>query len=923
MTDLVSRAAELAALVGAVGRGGPEAVNVVGSPGMGKTTLVNALLAAVDGPLVLRARPLESESSLAFSGLTAILAGLPESTFAELPAPQASSLRAALLLEDVTGDVDPRAVAAGLRGVLVNLAARRPVLLVVDDAQWLDPSSAHALSQALHRIGTARLVLVCASRPGGDAMAWLPASGFDPVAEVRLGPLSADDLMRVVQSNLGTIVELGDLRGIERASGGNPLHALELARHRLDSGTGGTVEELVRERLTVLPRETRIALLTSALASHPHLEVVARARGCSQLELVAVLDPAVRAGLVRVTDLVLFAHPLYAEAAISAGSAPDRSEAHRRLADAEPSEEARVRHAGLGVDGPDARLAASLATTAARTRARGAWDAAVELLTLAVTRTPVESPDRGDRALLLGRWAFQSGQPSLAEGWFVDVREHHPGSSSYWSATMGLARLCLHAARTAEMHALNRELLAADLDPLLAAEAMVRTVNDEFADRPSERIERIAAANRVLSAAGAGVDPALLVAGLSLEIQARMTAGQATDELMARAVALDAQHPADVALDAPSLELAHLLMMADRFDEGRAVCLSMLTRCRAMGDDVSLPTVYSHLAHLEQRAGQWDAARAAIVEGERWARGHGPIVTWQLRAQSALLDGLQGSHDEALSTLRQASELFAGPEYYQFGAIISHLRGRVHAAYSEQEQAYAAFATAIELAAQVGWDDPANLESDVPFAEAASALGRFAEAERHLDRTEQRARQLGQTNQLAVCRRGRIGLLAARGDLDEAALLVPEMLAAYDSEPGQPLDRALALLVAGRLLRRTRQKRQAHDCLTAGLDIFGELGCPAYVEVARSELNRVGLRPSRPEALTPTELEVARLAADGLRNVEIATTAHLSVKTVEAVLSRVYRKLGIRSRAQLSRALASLPERAAASSPSGPAAPPT
>ena len=912
VTDLVSRDYELASLIDVGLEGGPAAALLVGDPGMGKTTLVRALLAALaalsgtQARTVLTARPLESERSMAFSGLSALLTEVDPTMLSELPAQQASSLRAALLLEEFTAAVDPRAVAAGLRGVLEMLSARRPVVLVIDDAQWLDASSAGALGQALHRIGNSPVTVICSSRPAGDELRWLTSSGLPIRAEVHLAGMANDDLVRVVRTHLGALMEPADLRGVARSSAGNPLHALELARRRFAAGAGLTVEQLVRDRLAALPRETRIALATAALASDPHLEVIAQARSCSALQLAANVDPAVRAGLVAVSNVVLFSHPLYAEAAILAISVPDRADAHRRLAAAEPSDEARARHIGLAAAEPDEDLASSLAATAARTRARGAWDASVELLTLAVERTPPDSPERANRALLLGRWAFQGGQPALAEAWFVDVRDKHPGSTSYWVATMGLARLCLHDGRTAELHALNQQLLEAELDPLLAAEAMLRTVNDEFADRPAERIMRIAEANGMLAAAGTDVDPELLVTGLSLEIQARLRAGQPTDDLLARAVALDAQHPAAIALDAPSLELAYIAMMADRFDEGRAICLSTLRRCHDSGDDVSLPTVYSHLAHLEQRAGRWADARRALDEGERSAQGHGPIVLWQLRAQRALLDGLQGHRDAGLDALRQAGELFAAPEYAQFGAILNVLSGRVHAAYGDHQEAYEAFSRAVLLARQIGWDDPANLEADVPLAEAALHLGHVDEAERHLAETELRAAELGQSNQLAVCIRGRIALAGAQGDLHEAARLVPTLLDTYAREPGQPIDLALALISAGRVLRRTRRKREAHELISSALGILEGLGCTPYVLSARSELRRVGLRPRRPETLSATEAQVARLAADGLRNAEIATAAHLSVKTVEAVLSRTYRKLGIRSRAQLGQALLGL-----------------
>ncbi len=390
--DLVGRESELAELIGAVREPGPGIVTLVAEPGMGKTALLRHMVGHLEGSRVLTARPLESEVALSFSGLVDLFADLPVSAYQELPAPQRSSLRAALLLDEMHGGADPRAVAAGVRAVLVGLAETGPVVLVLDDAQWLDRATSGALGQALDRIGSAAVVLVCATRPNFEALQWLPRIGISRLTEVHLHPLPGPALVRIINDRLGPVMEPGALRGVERASGGNPLHALELARHKLAIGAGATVEQLVRERLNVLPRETRIALLAAALSSDPHLEVIAKARSCSPVDLAAVLDPALQDGLVAVGNRVLFLHPLYAEAAIAAAAAPDRVDAHRRLAQAEPDLEARARHAGLATQGPDEGLGSTLARTAQETRARGAWDTAVELLELAVTRTPMDSP---------------------------------------------------------------------------------------------------------------------------------------------------------------------------------------------------------------------------------------------------------------------------------------------------------------------------------------------------------------------------------------------------------------------------------------------------------------------------------------------------------------------------------------------------
>ncbi len=913
---MVGREAELAMLLEATERRGPGVVTLVAAAGMGKSALVGRLARALDGvgargpagaPRVLTARPLQSESALAFSGLMDLLRDVPPDAYDALPPPQRSGVRSALLLEEAAHDADPRAVAAGVRSVLTQLALEQPVVLLVDDAHWFDDASAAALGQALHRIGDADVVLVCAARPDHRLASWLPAGDAPQVMTVRLGELAPGELVRIVTDQAGPALSQAELREVARTARGNPLHALELARHRSTEGVGADVQGLVQGRLATLPRETRLALLVAALASDPRLDVLARAHDCEPVELAAVLDPALRSGLVVLSDVVRFTHPLFAEAAVSACSAPDRAAAHLRLADVEPGEEARTRHAGLASEGPDEPLAARLAGTARRMRARGAWDSATDLLALAVERTPGTSPDRPLRAVLLGQWALTGGQPLVAERWLADVRRRHPGTPAYWKATLELARLCQLAARREELHALNQELQDAELDPVLAAEAMVRTVHEELADRPAEQLDAVQAANRVLAQAGPAVDPALLLAGLCLEVQVRTVLGEPTSEPLARAVALDAEHPAVVAVEGPVLQLARAAMMADRFEESRTLCHGLLVRCRDTGDDVSLPVVHSYLGHVEQRAGRWEAAQAVLLEGERVAAGQGHLSLWQMRAQRAAIDGLRGDRDASLAVLAAAAERFAAAEFVVFSAIVAQLAGRVHAAHGAPAAAFTAFGRALDLAAQVGWDDPSDLEADVPYAEAAAALGRYDLAEHRLSSTEARAEQLGQANALAVCLRGRVVLAAARGELDAAAELVPRLLGAYELSPGQPMDRALALLAAGRVHRRVRQKRLAHDCLTAALAIWEELGCAPYLEQAHAELRRVGLRPGRPDALTPTEAQVARLAADGLRNAEIAGAAHLSPKTVEAVLSRSYRKLGIRSRSQLERALRELP----------------
>ena len=244
---------------------------------------------------------------------------------------------------------------------------------------------------------------------------WLPAWDTD---EVGLPPLTTAALFHLVREHLGRALDRGELRAVEAASGGNPLHALEFARHHGTPG-GSTFEHLLEERLGSLPRGTRLALLAAALAGTPTVELVAEVRGCAPLELLDVLEPAVQGRLVRVTDRVSFAHPLYAETIVATSAAADRRACHRRLADVEPGEEARARHLGIATTGQDDELAQTLEHAAQLARRRGAWDSAAELMALSVERTPPASGRWGERALAWGNWLVAIGRPVEAEDCFA------------------------------------------------------------------------------------------------------------------------------------------------------------------------------------------------------------------------------------------------------------------------------------------------------------------------------------------------------------------------------------------------------------------------------------------------------------------------------------------------------------------------
>jgi DNA-binding CsgD family transcriptional regulator len=894
VATLVGRESELQELLAALAPGSACRVQLAAAPGMGKTALVEAFLSAARelDLTVLRTRPTEVDQQLAFSGLSDLLEPIEESAYDGLPAPQRRAIRAALLLEDAESVVDPRAVAAAVRTVWSTLAGQRPVLVALDDTQWLDQASATVLSHALQRLDEDPVHVVAAGR----SQAW-PLTLDNPTT-LGLPPLGPAALFHVIKEHLGLALDRAGLRAVEQASGGNPLYALELVRRQVGAGAAGTLAELIGTRVRELPPETRRPLVSAALAASPTVGVLASAAGCSQQDLLSALEPARAAGLVRVTDSVAFAHPLYAEAVVEGAADLEIREAHRRLAAVETDEETRVRHLGASADGPDAGLADRLDDAAASARHRGAWESAVELLRLAVESTP-DGDAKGLRGVQLGEWLTTAGRSAEAEVVFSRVRETVSGPA-YWRASIGLGRLWANAGREAEALALLSDVVDTDAPPALQAEAHL--VLGDTGARQHGHVERAVSLLEPLPRSAA--TDALMAAALVTLSWLRAEKGESFAELLARATDLERQMPPERVLDGAEFVLGQQALFADRYDDGRAIFARLIQRCEENGDDYSLPALLANLAHLEYRAGRWDEAQQVLLEGRRLSEGQRQIFSQLTGAQLMLLTGLRGDRDRALAevdALLVGELTTADPAFL---AIVESCAGRVELAHGDAQAAFARISRAITLAESVNWTDPGQMGIDTCYFDAAIGSGHLDEAEARIAVVEERATRLQRTAALLGCRRARLELRMTRAEVDQVVEQLPDLLAAHDAGPCPPMERAQAYVFAGKAYRRARKKRLAHDALSVALEVFERIGCPPYADQARAELARVGLRPGAPDVLTETERSVAGLAADGLRNKEIAGQLFMSPKTVEAHLSRAYRKLGVRARTDLARALA-------------------
>nr|MBA2742149.1 AAA family ATPase [Actinomycetota bacterium] len=404
MTGAISgRDAELAELQTFLA-GVPEAAAALvleGEAGMGKTTLWRAGIAAAEGSglRVLQATPAESETTLSFSGIGDLLDPVLDTALDPLPPAQRRALSRALVLEEDDGPApDPRAIGVALLSLIRGLAEAAPVLLAIDDAQWLDVASSGALAYAARRLREERVGMLLAKRSGMEArlVSELRQARDDRFHDVQVCPVGLEALHRIVETHLDVIMARPLLVEVHDASGGNPFYALEIVRSlrrtgaRVEAGRRLPVPQVLRElvtgRLAELPAESRECLLAASALSPPTVDLVEAATG---VPFRSGLLPAVDAGVVELNEgRIRFTHPLLAASAYESVDAGRRAQVHRRLAELVEDPEARGRHLAASVFEPDADAADALAEAAARALARGAPRSAALLLERSATLTP-------------------------------------------------------------------------------------------------------------------------------------------------------------------------------------------------------------------------------------------------------------------------------------------------------------------------------------------------------------------------------------------------------------------------------------------------------------------------------------------------------------------------------------------------------
>src|SRR5487761_188100 len=903
LTGRLSERGVLDRFVAGVRAGAGQALVVRGEPGVGKTVLLDYLAgeATSSGCRVVRAIGVQSEMELAFAGLHQLCA--PMLGHAEsLPVPQREALRTAFGLS--AGPVPDRfLVGLAVVGLLSEAAGERPLVCVVDDQQWLDHASAQALGFAARRLAADPVGLVFAARVPGKDVAGLPELVVEGLAE--------GDARELLESVLTGPLDARVRDRIIADTHGNPLALLELPRGltpaQLTGGFGlgsavpldGRIEESFGRQLEMLPAQTR--RLLQLAAADPSGEPVLVWRAGGRLPIGAgAAGPAAEAGLAEFGARVRFRHPLVRSAAYRVASARDRQEVHRVLAEAtdpEADPDRRAWHRARAAAGPDEDVAAELERSAGRAQARGGLAAAAAFLERAAELT-AEPARRAERTLAAAQADMRAGAFSRAlellataeAGPVDDVQGARAdllrGQIAFASGPGSDAPLLLlKAARRLE-----------PLDQDLARETYLDAWQAALCAGPlavGGDLEEVPRAARAMPAPPRPPQPAdLLLDGLALLV---------TDGPAAAAPALRQAISGFADADIPAEKVfrwgraARIIYQALWDSEGRRLTTGHVQLARDAGALDQLPFLLVVLAVADVARGDFAAAASLIAETDAvcettgshiapyaamvlaasvgrqaeaapliravleqaQAQGEGAAVTWAHWVAALLYNGL-GRYSDALAAARQAS-----------GHRLGHIAMWAPPELGEAPARTGNTGLAGEALDQLsGWTQAGRTDWGLGVEARRRVLLSVGEAADRLYRE-------------AITRLGRTGM---RPDLARARLLY------------------------GEWLRRQRHRTDAREQLRAACELLEAIGMEAFAARARRELRAAGATArgravSARAELTAQEAQIARLAADGLSNPEIGTRLFLSPRTVQYHLGKVFTKLGITARAQLSRAL--------------------
>jgi DNA-binding CsgD family transcriptional regulator len=940
-TDLLERDRELEALERLVeeacaGRGG--ALLVEGPPGIGKTRLLEETRARAAGRhmVVLSARPTELEREFPFGVARqlfepVLLDAVPERRVRLL---HGAARLAALLLANQPSPEPPSTdpsldLCHALYWLTANVAEEAPALLVVDDVHWADASSSRFLHFLLPRLEELAVLLALAARPRepGAARQPLDALATDPATEiVRPAPLSDRAVGELISSQLGQSPDGAFVEACHLATGGNPFLLGELLRQLATEGIGPAamqaplIEELAPPTVAraVLLRLARLgddpselARAVAVLGDGAPVQRAARLAGLPTEAAGRAAARLVEADILAPGPALSFAHPILRSAVYSDLDEARRSAAHRRAAsllseEGVPADAVAV-HLLATDPASDPQVVATLREAAARALQRGAAPAAQACLRRALEEPPPPA-ERGRILLDVAVAEFQAGETVAAVEHFEEGTRLTPDARVRAVHALSHALALQAVGRHEDAFALRERLVAevADIEPQLARPleaSMVASARFDIGriEWARERLERYRGARL---AGQTPADRALLALQAHLDAFAadgKKSAGELAET--AEAALGSGQDLVELGrgLGTPFFSAVEVLSLADRLDDARRALDAVLEDAQARGSALFFAFTSGARAMLLARQGALVEAEADAHSCAELSLPQGWFVLGPVTLGFVLEVLIQrGKLDEA-EQLLEGSGMADRPADHDltFDPVV-HARARLRAARGDLTGARADLASLGRRRAR--WNTYSALVP--PVLVAPELVGDEREAAH-----AQAAQMLREGQRWGTARA--IGMaMRARGRLEGGARsleLLEEAARVLEPSPAR-IEHGWALLDLGAALRRSNRRAAARDPLRRALDLAEECGARELADRAGEELRAAGGRPRRPrlsgvDALTPSERRVAAMAADGHSNPEIAQALFVTKKTVEAHLGSAYRKLGIRSRTELAKAL--------------------
>ena len=907
-TSLLGRANECAAvdrLVAAVRAGEARSLVLRGEAGIGKTALLQYLIESAAGFKVVRAVGVESEMELAYASLHQLCGPLID-RLGRLAAPQREALEIVFGLSAGAAP-DRFLVGLGVLSLFSEVSEERPVLCVIDDAQWLDQASALTLAFVARRLLAERVGIVFAARQPGDELQHMP--------ELEVHGLRDRDARALLGSAVRFRLDERVRERIIAETRGNPLALLELpsglTATQLAGGFGllgaealtGRIEESFIRRLDTLPGDARRLLLLAAAEPVGDPGLLWRAAERLEIEPGAA-DRAEKEGLLAIEDRVIFRHPLVRSAVYRSAGVDDRRAVHLALAevtDREVDPDRRAWHLAAATTGPDEEIAAELERSAGRAQVRGGVAAAAAFLRRSVALTW----DRGRRA----ERALAAAQAHLQAGGFEEALRLLASVEVGSLDELGRARVELLRAQVefastgggGEAPALMLLEAARQLESMdsgLARETYLEAWNAAYyAGRfaPVGTLQAISRAARSAPRPTSGPRPSdLLLDGLALLVTEGRTS--AAPEL-GQAARVFAHGNIPVAEGLRWGWAARVAANALWDEESwHDLLVRQLQSVREAGLLAYLPIYLNSLAMAKAGRGDFATAGSLVAEAETIREATGSRLG---RMGAVTLEGFRGRQAEALALIegevRNASAAGQGLviQWCQWAsAVLYNGLGRYDQALAAARQASG---EAPELSAS-GW-------ALAEFIEAATRVGETRVAGEALERLAESLTAGGMNWGLGVLAYSR-ALLSEGRDAERSYREAIDRLSRTQRRP----ELARAHLLYGEWLRREHRRVDAREQLRVAHTMLADIGMEAFAERARRELLATGETVRRRmvetlDELTPQEVQVARLAADGQTNAEIGAQLFLSPRTVEWHLSKVFGKLGVSSRKELRSAL--------------------